>query len=54
VVARDTKAINPMRDKGEEGKMWKRETRKLQFFPLVSLLVAPIMDYGTNKGPARG
>ena len=54
MVARDTKAINPMRDKGEEGKMWKRETRKLQFFPLVSLLEATIMDYGTNKGPARG
>ena len=54
MVARDTKAINPMRDKGEEGKKWKRETRKLQFFPLVSLLVDPVIDYGTNKGPARG
>lgn len=54
MVARDTKAINPMRDKGEEGKKWKREIRKLQFFPLVSLLVEPIMHYGTNKGPATG
>ena len=53
-VARDTKAINPTRDKGEDGKKWKREIRKLRLFPLVSLLVEPIMDHGTNKGPSRG
>lgn len=51
VVARDTKVLNPLRDKEEEDSEWKRETRKKQFFPWVSLLIKMIMDHGTNKGP---
>lgn len=46
----DSKANNPLRDKEEEGRKWKRETRKLIFFLLLSLLIKMTMDYGTNKG----
>ena len=45
VVAGDNKAISSMGDKTEEGRKWKRGTRKLHFFP-IGVLVGR-----TDNGP---
>lgn len=49
-----TKPSVPRGTKQRRAGSGREEQESYIFFPLVSLLVEPIMDHGTNKGPSKG